>query len=117
MKKILFLFLLAVAISSAKQAGAQQKKFYYYPNSNMYYDVGSHQYIYLNNSGWVNVNTLPPGIIVNKTRRVVIYNPTPDIWVHNNKHKLKYKNTYPKGKAVGYKGTNPNKAQGKSKSH
>lgn len=49
--------------------------------------------------------------------RYVVYNQTPDVWIVNDAHVKKYKavkqNNYPQGKAVGYKGTNPNKALGR----
>jgi len=118
MKKIFFALLLIASILSVKQAGAQLIKFYYYPNTNVYYDVTQRQYIYADNGNWVTVAALPTGIRVVNTRRVVVYNPTPQVWIQNPGHIKKYKTHYihyPNGKAVGYKGTNPNKANGKLK--
>ena len=97
-----------MASGSAK---AQNLKFYYYPDNNVYYDVASHQYVYLNNGAWTTVQTLPSGITLVKSPRYVVYNPTKEVWRNNAVHIKKY----PKGKAVGYKGTNPNKANGQTK--
>ena len=117
MKKILFALLMLFSLLSFKQAGAQQSKFYYYPTPNVYYDMSNHKYIYLDNGNWVKVTTLPAHVKVNNSRKVVVYNPGPQIWVNNSAHLKKYKDNYPNGKAVGYKGTNPNKANGKAKSN
>src|SRR5215208_6538210 len=109
MKKILLSLLLIAGIASA--GIAQQLKFYYYPGANVYYDVANKHYIYLNNGSWTTVNTLPSGVTIVRQPRVVVYNSTPQVWAQNAAHVKKYKtkNTTPNGKAVGYKGTNPNK--------
>ncbi len=121
MKKVLIVLFMFASLIMFKQANAQQLKFYYYPNNNVYYDVAHKQYIYSDNGNWTTVTTLPSGLRVVNTPRYIIYNPTPQVWVQNPIHLKKYKNNYPKGKAVGYKGTNPNKAigkgTGKSKKH
>lgn len=113
MKKLFLALLLLIAVA-VQRSEAQQLKFYYYPTPNVYYDVANNQYIYLNNGTWVTTSALPPTVKVKGYRKVVVYNPTPQVWVNNSDHLKKYKVTpAPKGKAVGYKGTNTNKAQGK----
>jgi hypothetical protein len=112
MKKILFALLLIGAISI--KAGAQQLKFYYYPQRNVYYDVTHRHYIYSNNGTWTTVTALPSGMSVTGTRRVVVYNSGPQVWSQNAVHMKKYTH-YPNGRAVGWKGRNPNKAKGRMK--
>jgi hypothetical protein len=113
MKKIFFALLLIGSLVSMN-AGAQQLKFYYYPKSNVYYDVTHRHYIYSNNGSWTTVTTLPSGVSVTRTRRVVIYNSGPEVWTQNAMHVKKYSH-YPAGRAVGWKGRNPNRAKGKMK--
>jgi len=111
MKKILlFLFLVAGFAFSGR---SQPLKFYYYPSANVYYDVANKHYIYADNGTWTTVQVLPSRIHIVKTPRVVVYNATPEVWHLNSAHVKKYKNTAPKGKAIGYKGSSPNKAKGK----
>ena len=110
MKKILFAILFFFSLTSFKEAGAQKLKFYYYPSSNVYYNTVDNQYVYMNNGNWVNGTALPANINVKNSRRVIVYNPNPKVWENNSVHVKKYKNNYPNGKAVGYKGTNPNKS-------
>ena len=109
MKKILILLVLVAGFVFT--GFAQQLKFYYYPGSNIYYDVSKKKYIYPANGSWKTVNVLPAGVRVGSTPRVVVYHASPQVWVSNADHVKKY--NPPKGKAVGYKGTNVNKAKGK----
>lgn len=113
-KSVLFVLLIAgIAFNSE----AQKLKFYYYPASNVYYNVSKHQYAYFNNDSWVQSSNLPAGLHVARTNRHVVYSPSHDIWVNNGMHVKRYKAAkyqhLPKGKAVGYKGSNPNKALGR----
>ncbi|MDB5193960.1 MAG: hypothetical protein JWQ96_3523 [Segetibacter sp.] len=114
MKKFLLFVLLFVGIGLTGQA---QRKFYYYPTSNVYYDVAQQRYVYQKGSNWTPVTTLPSGINLGRSQRYIVYSQTPEVWNQNQIHVKKYKavktNT-PNGKAVGYKGTNSNKALGKS---
>jgi hypothetical protein len=122
MKK-LFLFVLLIAGVSI--AGQAQLKFYYYPASNVYYDVAKKNYVYQSNGSWRPVTVLPANLKAAGGPRYIVYNQTPDVWVKNNTHVKKYKapkqKHMPQGKAVGYKGSNPNKAivqvNGKAKGH
>lgn len=114
MKNVLLLILLVTATSLTAQA---QLKFYYYPSSNVYYNVAQKQYAYLNDGNWTQVSTLPANVKVARTPRYIVYNQTPEVWVKNQTHVKKYKapkqKNYPNGKAVGYKGSNPNKPTAK----
>ena len=113
MKRIITALFFLVAVAFGKTALAQQLKFYYYPQANVYYDPAHKQYIYYTGSAWTPVAVLPTGVVVTNAPRVVVYSSTPAVWKLNPQHVVKYKN-YPNGKATGYKGTNPNKAKGKS---
>jgi hypothetical protein len=119
MKKIIIAVLLVVFAVGFNKLSAQQLKFYYYPESNIYYDVVNKQYVYLNNGTWTTVHVLPATKSASG-RKVVLFHSGPNIWVDNATHQKKYTSP-PKGKAVGYKGTNPNKkgnnpkSKGKSK--
>jgi hypothetical protein len=117
MKKLLLFVLLIGGVSLSSQA---QLKFYYYPASNVYYDVAHKQYVYQNNGSWTPVAVLPASLKTTRGPRYIVYNRTPDVWNQNETHVKKYKEAkqkhYPKGKAVGYKGSNPNKEVGHAKS-
>ena len=112
MKKLLFALCILFAAAIPISTQAQQMKFYYYPKANVYYNPSTKRYIYLENGTWTTVQTLPKKTTIWGIPRVAIYGNDSKIWLKNGDHVVKYKN-YPNGKAVGYKGTNPNKAQGK----
>jgi hypothetical protein len=114
MKRTITAILLLLAITAGKPSMAQQLTFYYYPDANVYYNPAKKQYIYYTNGAWMPVAVLPGTVVVRNKPRVVVYSNTPQVWILNKEHVVKYKNQ-PNGKAVGYKGTNPNKAQGKAK--
>jgi hypothetical protein len=97
MKKILFaLFAIAFfAVSANAQATKSQKKrkFYYYPSSDVYFDVSTNEYAYDSSGTWVYVQTLPETIVLgDNPGKVVVYHDTPDVWADNKIHKVKYKN-------------------------
>lgn len=106
-----FFALLLIGSISIK-AGAQQLKFYYYPERNVYYDITHRHYIYSNNGTCITVTTLPSGMSVARTRRVIVYNSGPEVWSQNTMHIKKYSH-YPNGRAVGWKGRNLHKAKGR----
>lgn len=104
MKKSL-IFLLVYWLTLAQKADAQSRKFYYYPENNVYYDINGKQYFYNRHGKWSPAAVLPLTIKLNITDRVILYNNSGHIWEHNALHVKKY----PRGRAVGYKGTNPKK--------
>lgn len=117
MKQFFAAVLLSIALFIGGQAEAQQLRFYYYPASNAYYDVANQKYIYPSGGTWVTRGALPSRLAVLGTDRVVVYSSTPQVWRYNTTHKAKYRGksaAAPQGKAVGYKGSNPHKAQGKA---
>jgi hypothetical protein len=115
MKKLFLSMLLIAGI--AFSSDAQKLKYYYYPGANVYFDIANMQYIYPSNGTWTTATALPAGLVVTNRPRVIMYNETPEIWQNNQTHVTKYKTKtthLPKGKAVGYKGTNPNKPVAKA---
>jgi hypothetical protein len=96
MKKIMlglmFLFAMGTAIKATAQE-TQRVRFYYYPSSNVYYNVSTREYWYYDNgtTNWVEVKTLPTTIIVEKTPRYTVYYSGPDVWKDNAVHQKKYK--------------------------
>ena len=119
MKQLLAAVFVMTALALGSRASAQQLKYYYYPSSNIYYDPVHKQYIYPSNGSWVTGGALPSKVAVLGTNKVTVYSESPEVWRNNATHQSKYKGksaTAPHGKAVGYKGSNPNKAQGKTTS-
>src|SRR5689334_5027746 len=116
MKKLVLSIMVVLSLLTASKANAQRLSFYYYPDANVYYDPGNRHYIYYDHGSWINVSILPRTIIVRNTPRVIVYSDRQDVWRMNDEHMRKYKH-YPNGRAVGYKGSNPNKANGKFRHH
>lgn len=117
MKRLFAAIGLVMALSFGQSAAAQQLRFYYYPASNVYYDVANKRYIYPDNGTWVTRSALPSRRAVLGTNRVTVYSETPQVWRYNAAHKAKYRGKSagaPYGKAVGYKGSSTHKAQGKA---
>jgi hypothetical protein len=92
MKKIAFL-LLVLLFAGSGNAQTTKTKFYYYPAANVYYNSASEKYIYNNNGNWTAAKTLPHGIAVANTRRVIVYHNSAQVWENNTEHKTKYKPT------------------------
>lgn len=82
-------------------AGYTDVRYYYLPDIGTYYDVGTRQYIYINNGAWVRTTVLPVAY-----RRYNLYNgykvvltdyrgATP--YVYYKTHKVKYPKGYKAG--------------------
>ena len=115
MKQLFATILMLVGLAQGPEASAQQLRYYYYPSSNVYYDVANNRYIVPSGSSWVTRSAASSRDMVLGGNRVTVYSETPEVWRYNDTHKAKYKGKSagaPYGKAVGYKGTNPNKASG-----
>lgn len=92
------LLVIAFIISSICALHAQLTRFYYYPKTNIYYNVEQKEYIYNNSGSWTNTATLPATISVAGSPRVVMYSMKPDIWQMNDEHVEYYKSLAEKGK-------------------
>ncbi len=92
---IVGLALLFTLGGAAKLAAQETQKitFYYYPSSNVYYNVSSGEYWYYDDvrTTWTLVKTLPATIVVEKTPRYPVYYNGTDVWKENAAHVKKYK--------------------------
>jgi hypothetical protein len=113
MKKLITVILLTLMTLGYSGVSAQlvtttttRHTFYYYPATNIYFDVAEKQYLFNDNGTWVTSKTLPSGVVLTKgARRVTVYHPDKDVWVHNDNHKVKYKNANAKrGKTYKHSG-------------
>jgi hypothetical protein len=94
MKKIILALSLLFIVGSTLNVSAQGRvKFYYYPSSNVYYNVSTGEYWYYDEPAirWVEVRTLPSNITIAKTRAYTVYYNGRDVWKNNAVHKNKYK--------------------------
>ncbi len=102
MKRILWLSRITISIAfltlqiscnSGKQK--QEVKFYYYPRTNVYFDVDKKNYIYSLDGGrsWGIINNSIDKEPATLGKRVVIYSPTDSIWKENESHRRQYAGT------------------------
>src|SRR5688500_3144630 len=113
MKQLFAAILMVIGLAIGTKASSQQLRYYYYPSSNVYYDIANKTYIVPSGGTWVTRSAASSRDVVLGTNRVVVYSESPQVWRSNATHKAKYKGksaAAPQGKAVGYKGSNPNKA-------
>jgi hypothetical protein len=83
---------LSASFISCNNKQPQQHEFYYYPKTNVYYDLQSSTYIYSLDGGrtWYSVNKLTenePGTLGNKQ---IIYSTSNEIYKDNAAHRKKY---------------------------
>jgi hypothetical protein len=112
MKKIIFTAAILIGCLSAKFANAQlhvslgvnigsqpewgpvgydHVDYYYMPDVDAYYDVPTHQYVYLSNGGWVHRAYLPGryrNYDVYHGYKVVVNRPNP--WLHHTEYRTRY---------------------------
>ena len=95
-----------MGFSSTAQVTTQTRHtFYYYPASNIYYDIEGKQYLFNDHGTWTTTKTLPSGVVISKTsRRVTVYHPDKDVWIKNGNHAVKYKNSGTKKKLYKHTG-------------
>jgi len=91
MKTLLISLSLVFALMASNPAKAQQHKFYYYPSSNVYYNIYGEDYVYYNNGSWVTAKMLPETIQVIPTESVILFHTGPDVWLENAVHVKKYR--------------------------
>ncbi|MEO6406769.1 MAG: hypothetical protein ABIY51_04230 [Ferruginibacter sp.] len=95
MKKlaVAFLGMIMLSLFTISEASAQTRTYWYYPSSNVYYDIAAKQYVFYNAGTWSNAGTLPSGIVIEKEApRVTVYHAGNDVWADNAGHVMKYKN-------------------------
>ena len=96
MKKIILGLVVLSAIAGATKVSAQETQkvtFYYYPSSNVYYNVVASDYWYYDDAtgAWDEVKTLPATITLEKSPRYTVYYTGKDVWKDNATHVKKYK--------------------------
>jgi hypothetical protein len=98
MKKIILAVALLFSLGSIMRVSAQQQEpqkmtFYYYPSSNIYFDVASNEYVYYDEGTqkWLNVKELPTTITVVKMPVDTVYYNGQQVWKDNAEHLRKYK--------------------------
>jgi hypothetical protein len=112
MKKIILTAAIFVSILTVKQANAQvsislnigsqpewgptgydHADYYYMPDIDAYYDVPAHQYVYLENNGWVRRASLPPryrSYNLYSGYKVVVNERNP--WLRHDLYRSRYAN-------------------------
>lgn len=65
-------------------------EYYYLPEADVYYNVPTREYVYLNHSEWISVSRLPAyyHIDLYRTYKVVINEPRP--YMHHDRYRVKY---------------------------
>jgi hypothetical protein len=86
---------LTLQISCSSKTEKQEVKFYYYPRTNVYFDVDKKNYIYSLDGGksWGIVNNSIDKEPATLGKRVVIYSTTDSIWKENEAHRSQYSGT------------------------
>lgn len=99
MKRLLFIiFLIGVAvvgyftIISSREDPTDGTTFYYYPRTNIYYDVERERYIYPDTikGGWQKSRKLPGEGKDKLGKYFILNNPAPPVWSQNSHHRLLY---------------------------
>jgi hypothetical protein len=98
MKKFIFGLVLLFSLGGAtklmaQETKTQQVKFYYYPSSNIYYNVTAGEYWYYDDvsATWTQVKTLPESITLTKAPVYTVYYNGEEVWKENAAHMKKYK--------------------------
>ncbi len=68
-----------------------RNRYYYYPNANTYYSPRFHRYWYPQNGVWVQLSTLPGGIVIANQPRYDVYCDGDDVWRDNAVHVKRYR--------------------------
>ncbi|HRH61528.1 MAG TPA: hypothetical protein PL045_13215 [Chitinophagaceae bacterium] len=84
---------------------AKRQSFYYYPGVNVYFNMGTRQYIYPRNGAWISAPVLPAGFVITNVTPYTVYNYGPNVWAYNSQHIRYYKPycSYGAGRRVIYK--------------
>jgi|SRR5205809_7850145 len=96
MKKLILAVAVIFTLGSALHVSAQETqrvKFYYYPSSNVYFNVSNGDYWYYDEptTKWIEVKTLPTTITLAKAPKYTVYYNGPEVWRENALHAKKYK--------------------------
>lgn len=119
MKKIFYTLLLLMAVAfTTSSASAQMRypmdydhgyhhhermeSFLYFPQSNVYLSLRTHQYIYPSNDGWQMAYRLPRYLRYGREDRVVVQHQGFDVWNDNATHQYTYGRRYNTPPAIVY---------------
>ena len=69
-----------------------RQSFYYYPQSNVYYNCVTNQYIYFDCNSWVVSDCLPHHIRLDREPYFVVNHNGSDVWNDNRFHVEKFRN-------------------------
>jgi hypothetical protein len=94
-EKLILAIAVIFAPGSALHVSAQETqrvKFYYYPSSNVCFNVSNGDYWYCDEpkTKWIEVKTLPATLLGKAPKYTVYYNG-PEVWRENDLHAKKYK--------------------------
>lgn len=70
---------------------ARMQAFYYYPQSNVYYNAVSDRYIFFSRNAWVVSDRLPRYYNIRREPSFVVYHNGFDVWNDNRQHCAKYR--------------------------
>lgn len=89
---LLFLLVSCMVIPSCNSITQKKFEFFYYPASNVYYDVTNSVYLYSLDGGktWDSLNTKTNKEPAIPGGKQVIYSTTPEIWEENAEHLKQY---------------------------
>ena len=71
---------------------ACMQSFYYYPQSNVYFNVTTHQYVYPYRGSWVVSDRLPHQWRLRNEPRFVVNHYGSDVWNENRFHMARFRN-------------------------
>lgn len=74
----------------------QMHRYYYYPDSGVYFDISRKTYFYMNGENWQVGVALPPTVILDSTAYVSLELDTDIPYLYYGEHQTKYKGKKPK---------------------
>lgn len=85
-------------------SGYDYARYYYIPDADMYYDISSREYIYMNRGRWINTRVLPVAYQrynFYNGYKVVINDRNP--WLKHNQYKRMYSNNRNRGPQINWR--------------
>lgn len=92
---VLLVLVAYVTIWSGREDPTDGTTFYYYPRTNVYFDVDRERYIHQDSStgNWQKSKKLPSDRKKKLGQYVILNHPTPPVWSQNSQHRLLYGTT------------------------
>lgn len=79
------------APAHGRRAKEARYRYYYYPSSGVYLNVGTGSYFYLNGGTWQVAMSLPATVILDRDNYVSLELETDKPYLHYDEHRVKYK--------------------------